>query len=307
MKLKHSPKKPLSKIFIIGTRGSDLALWQANFIQSQLDLIGVNCSLRIIKTKGDEIQHLGFDKIEGKGFFTKEIEEALLNNEIDLAVHSHKDLETRQPDGLVIAALSERADASELLLIHSSAFDPQEKWGLKRNAVVGTSSSRRKAQLLHHRADVELKDIRGNVPTRIKKLREGDFDAILIAKAGVDRLALDVSDLHPQVLSPQEFVPAPAQGVLAIQCRADDAELIALLHKINDASTAELVNIERTVLHQMHGGCHLPLGVFVRRSGNEIEAHSAYAEKWDAPLKRIVVRHTDAKALPEIILRELRS
>lgn len=189
----------------IGSRGSDLALWQANHVQSQLKELGVQSIIKIIKTRGDKIQHLSFDKLEGKGFFTKEIEDALLNKEIDLAVHSHKDLETNPPEGLIIAAVSEREDPSELLLIRKESFDSSKFWGLKENAVVGTSSSRRKSQILLFREDLQIKDLRGNVPTRIQKLRNGNYDAILLAKAGVSRLNLDVSDLQVECL-PKKMV-----------------------------------------------------------------------------------------------------
>jgi hydroxymethylbilane synthase len=159
--------------FIIATRGSDLALWQANHVKSRLEDSGMRCELKIIRTKGDEIQHISLEKIEGKGFFTKEIEEALLSGEADIAVHSHKDLPTESPEGLMIAAITDREDPSEYLLIRKESVDPRQKFSLKRHACVGTSSSRRKSQLLAFRNDLTLEDLRGNVPTRIRKLREG--------------------------------------------------------------------------------------------------------------------------------------
>src|SRR5205823_6131381 len=149
------------------TRGSDLALWQANHVKSLLKKIGLESELNIIKTQGDKIQHLSLDKLEGKGFFTKEIEDALLNGEADIAVHSHKDLPTESPQELAIAAVPVREDPSELLLFRKEAVDPNQKFSLKRNPVVGTSSARRKSQLLAFRKDIELKDLRDNVPTRI--------------------------------------------------------------------------------------------------------------------------------------------
>jgi hydroxymethylbilane synthase len=164
---------------VIGSRGSDLALWQAYHVKAQLENLGCKVELKIIKTQGDIIQHLSFDKMEGKGFFTKEIEAALLDKSIDLAVHSHKDLETNPPKGLVIAAVSEREDPADLLLIRKTSIDPTQQWGLKSKAIVGTSSARRKSQVLRFRPDIELKDLRGNVPTRIQKLRDQNYDAIL--------------------------------------------------------------------------------------------------------------------------------
>ena len=246
----------------IGTRGSDLALWQAHFVRRQLEEIGCDVSIQIIVTQGDRIQDLSFDKLEGKGFFTKEIEQALLNEEVDLAVHSHKDLETTQPEGLHIAAVSYREDASELLLMRREAFDTDQDWKLKANAVIGTSSARRKAQILAQRPDLEIKELRGNVPTRIDKLRQGQYDAILLARAGVLRLELDLSDLETIVLDPTSFIPAPAQGVLGLQTRVSDTVTTEILQKLHHSDVATRIGLERSVLRQMDGGCQLPLGVY---------------------------------------------
>lgn len=296
----------VNQTIIIGTRGSDLALWQAHHIQGRLEQLGHSCALRIISTKGDNIQHLSFDKIEGKGFFTKELEDALLHKEIDLAVHSHKDLQTTQPDGLVIAAVSERQGAGDLLLINPHKADDREKFHLGKHAVVGSSSSRRKALMHHYRPDVDLKDIRGNVPTRLKKLRSGEFDAILLAEAGIQRLKPDLSDLRVIALPPEEFVPAPAQGVLAIQCRKDDRTLIELLSHVNDPSSERLVYIEREVLRLMDGGCHLPLGVYAQCHDGEFEVHVAYTKAWNTPLRNITFIGDHSEALPIVIERELK-
>jgi len=246
----------------IGSRGSDLALWQANHVKRQLEEIGCDVEIKIIKTLGDQIQHLSFDKMEGKGFFTKEIEDALLNKDIDLAVHSHKDLETESPKGLTIACVSERENPADLLLIRKESVSKEHKFEVKENAVVGTSSARRKTQLLHHRPDVTINDLRGNIPTRIEKLRSGNYDAIILAKAGVDRLQLDLSDLHVYTFNPKEFVPAPAQGVLGLQIREEDHSLAEVLSKINHEDVQERIKIERKVLNLMDGGCQLPLGVY---------------------------------------------
>ena len=247
---------------IIGTRGSDLALWQANFVRKELETRGHHVHIQIIKTQGDHFQDLSFDKMEGKGFFTKEIEASLLNNDIDLAVHSHKDLETKQPDGLEVAAVSSRANPCELLLIRESVYQENALWGLKKDAIVGTSSARRKSQLLALRSDVQIKELRGNVPTRVEKLKTGAYDAILLAKAGILRLELDLSGLVCIDLTPDEFVPAPAQGVLALQIRSRDTELKHVLQQINDPSVQKLIHLERSVLGLMDGGCQMPLGVF---------------------------------------------
>lgn len=265
------------KKIIIGSRGSDLALWQARHIQKQLQSEDLEVEIKIIVTQGDAIQHLSFDKLEGKGFFTKEIEQELLDGKIDLAVHSHKDLETNPPAGLKIAAVSEREDASELLLIRKSKTDSTQKWNLAVGSVIGTSSARRKSQVIRYRPDLEIKELRGNVPTRIQKLRDGHYDAILLAKAGVDRLELDLSDFHVEVLNPFEFVPAPAQGVLGLQIRENDFETAAILAKINHAEVAKRIEIERKVLNLMDGGCQLPLGVY---SPDAEKVYVSYSKSW---------------------------
>jgi hydroxymethylbilane synthase len=292
---------------IIGTRGSDLALWQANHIKGKLEKNGLLCVLKIISTKGDLFQDISLDKIEGKGFFTKEIEEALLNHTIDLAVHSHKDLETTSPQGLVVAAVSERADPSELLLIKKGSEDHTQVLSLKKGAVIGTSSARRKSQLLHNRPDIVLKDIRGNVPTRVKKLRDGHYDAILLAKAGTDRLQLDLSGITCITIPTDIIVPAPAQGVLAVQCRSADMELREALQVLHHAPTQELIEIERTVLKNMNGGCHLPLGVFASKENEEITVHVAVARQWDEPVRMLTFIGDFPDTLIQIITEEIQS
>ena len=287
---------------IIGSRGSDLALWQAHFVQQQLSDLGVKSTIEIIKTKGDAIQHLSFDKIEGKGFFTKEIEEALLAGTIDLAVHSHKDLETQSPEGLTVAAVSDRADARELLLIHPDAFDASAPWQFKKQARIGTSSARRKAQLLQARPDAVAVDIRGNVPTRVQKLRDGEFDAILLAKAGVDRLQLSLSDLHVLPLDVSELVPAPAQGVLALQTRRGDEPLIQKLNAINSAQVQRNIHIERRVLNRLQGGCQLPLGVHAKYQNDHFHVWVAFAKSWNEPVLKFELNGTDESQLIEQIL-----
>ncbi len=291
---------------IIGSRGSDLALWQANFLQQTLTDLGVVSEIKIIKTQGDKIQHLSFDKMEGKGFFTKEIEGALISGDIDVAVHSHKDLETKNPEGLVIAAVSDRANPNEYLLMHEHAHDPLQELGLKIDAVVGTSAARRKAQLMSLRSDVVLKDLRGNVPTRIDKLRRGDYDAILVARAGVDRLELDLSEFVVQELDPRYFVPAPAQGVLAFQVREEDEELRKLFATLNNKETAEEIERERQVLRLMEGGCQVPFGAFSTTINERIHYWSFYAGRDGSPPRRIFLNVPVADFHPEKVLDLLR-
>lgn len=290
------------KNVIIGSRGSDLALWQANFVKSELEKIGVTASIKIIKTQGDIIQHLSFDKMEGKGFFTKEIEAALLDNSIDLAVHSHKDLETTYPKGLTIAAVSSREDPSELLLIRKEAVDKNQKWELKQNPIIGTSSGRRKSQLIKYRPDVELKDLRGNVPTRINKLRDGMYDAIMVARAGVIRLELDLSDLHEVALDPEEFIPAPAQGVLGLQIRETDQALFGILQKMNNKQVQKCIGIERKILNLLDGGCQLPLGAYCP---NDQKVLVAFAKKWVDGAVFKTFNISDASTIARDVVNEL--
>ena len=258
----------------IGSRGSDLALWQANHVKRQLENLGHEVEIKVIVTQGDAIQHLSFDKLEGKGFFTKEIETALLEKSIDLAVHSHKDLETNPPAGLVIAAVSEREDPSDLLLIAKSKVDTTQPWNLALDASIGTSSARRKSQILRFRNDLNISDLRGNVPTRIQKLRDGNYDAIVLAKAGVDRLQLDLSEFFVEVLNPTEFVPAPAQGVLGLQIREDDTRMAEIMQHLNHRDVAKRIGIERKVLNLLDGGCQLPLGVYCPNEKQVFVSHA---------------------------------
>lgn len=262
----------------IGSRGSDLALWQANHVKRQLEALGAEVTITIIKTQGDQIQHLSFDKMEGKGFFTKEIEQALLDKHIDLAVHSHKDLETTPPAGLIIAAVSERENPADVLLIHPRAVDSNEFWNLKQGALVGTSSARRKSQLVGFRNDVTIQDLRGNVPTRLQKLIDGEYDAILLAKAGLDRLELDLQGMHEEILDPEQFIPAPAQGVLALQIRETDSELFEFMQQMNHVDIQSQIALERTVLNRLQGGCQLPLGAYCPEDGRLLVS---FSQDWE--------------------------
>lgn len=292
---------PQTKVIKIGTRGSDLALWQANFVRQELEDRGHQVEVTVIKTQGDKIQHLSFDKMEGKGFFTKEIENSLLNEDVDLAIHSHKDLETNQPEGLEIAAVSSRANPCELLLIRKPAHEEQALWGLKKDAVVGTSSARRKSQLLALRPDVQIKDLRGNVPTRVDKLKSGEYDAILIAKAGVLRLQLELEGLVGIDLTPDEFVPAPAQGVLALQIRSNDTALRLLLSEINDLEVQKIVHLERSVLNLMDGGCQLPLGVYCDNK----YVHVSFSDDALHPSRYFRFPYKDEQDFPKKIVEHL--
>jgi hydroxymethylbilane synthase len=290
---------------ILGSRGSDLALWQANFAKTQLEELGHTVEIIIIKTKGDQIQHLSFDKIEGKGFFTKELEEALLDGTIDLAVHSHKDLPTNFPEGLTIAAVSYREDCSESILISPEALNLNENLGLKKGATVGTSSARRKSQLLNIRPDLIIKDLRGNVPTRINKLREKQYDAIVLASAGLNRLNIDLEDIERKIIPPTTFIPAPAQGVLAFQIRESDEDMREIILQINDASVAKSIAVERKVLNRMDGGCLLPLGVFCLAEENRFKVWASLFQSDENRFKRLYIEEQNEEVAVNRILHSL--
>lgn len=296
----------MKRKIIIGSRGSDLALWQANYVQELLKKHKVDSKIKVIRTQGDKVQ-LSFDKMEGKGFFTKEIEDALLTGETDLAVHSHKDLPTTSPVGLTIAAVSYREDPSELLIINKNAHDPSLKFSLKSEAVTGTSSARRKCQLLAHRSDLKINDIRGNVPTRIEKLRKGEFDAILLAAAGIERLEINLDEFVTEKLSPREFIPAPAQGVLALQVRETDTELIERLQEINVHEVEECIAVERKILNLFDGGCQLPLGAYCYKEGEVFKVYTCKADNWNTPPKRLYSEAFSTEGLAESIVDKFRN
>jgi len=293
------------KTLKLGTRGSKLALWQANFIKDQLVKSGQDVEIVIIKTRGDKIQDIGFSKMEGKGFFTKEIEDALIDGRVDFAVHSMKDMPTTNPEGLCLTALSYREDPRDCLVIKKSSVQAKAL-KLGDSAKVGTSSARRKAQLLHYRSDLQIADIRGNVPTRLEKLKNGDFDAIVLAKAGLNRLKIDLSDFEFIDLNPREFVPAPAQGVVALQVRESDTETRKVLRQIHHAEVARCTNVERRVLQLMDGGCQMPLGVHCEQDehGN-FHVSAALATAWDAPVRFVHLSRSTSVNLADEIYNQL--
>jgi hydroxymethylbilane synthase len=248
----------------IGTRGSDLALWQARHVAARLRREpGVEVELVVLQTRGDTIDDVPLQQVEGKAFFTAEIELALLTGQVDVAVHSHKDLATSSPEGLAVVAVPARAAAGERLLVRPQCHDPRAAFlPLAAGARVGTSAPRRREQLSALRPDLVGLDLRGNVPTRVRKLREGRYDAIVLAAAGLDRLGLDLTGLQAFDLDPALLTPAPAQGALAIQTRARDTATIELCRRhLHDAATAACIEAERSVLVELGGGCNLPLGV----------------------------------------------
>ncbi len=251
----------------IGTRGSDLALWQAHHVAERLSP-AAETEIVVIKTRGDAIDDVPLQAVEGKAFFTAEIERALLDRDVDLAVHSHKDLATESPEGLAVIGVPARGPVAEVLLVRAESHDRDAPLlPLREGAKVGTSAPRRRDQLLALRPDLEVADLRGNVPTRVRRCQEGRYDAVVLAAAGIERLGLATDGLVKVALAVDRFVPAPAQGALAIQIRADDDALaeVCLAH-LHDEQTAAVVRAERLLLERLGGGCHMPLGVLVERA-----------------------------------------
>jgi hydroxymethylbilane synthase len=244
----------------IGSRGSQLALWQANHIADALRRAGHEVTIEIIRTTGDALQNVAFNKVGTKGMFTKEIEEALLANKIDLAVHSLKDLPTELAAPFTIAAIPPRIDPRDAFVsVKYASFA-----SLPSGARIGTSSLRRQSQLLAQRRDVELVEFRGNVDTRLRKLSEGVVDAVILASAGLERL--ERTEWIRERFSSLVLCPAPGQGALAIETRADDPETLAAVAFLDDVPSRFAVTAERAALAELGGGCHVPIGVYCEPS-----------------------------------------
>ena len=258
---------------IIGTRGSKLALWQADYIEQRLreQYPELSVTQKRVTTKGDRILDVPLAKIGGKGLFTKELEEEMLSGAIDLAVHSLKDMPAKVPDGLVIAAVTKRLDPGDALV--SNRFSSFEE--LPQGAKVGTSSLRRRAQLLCARPDLEMLDLRGNVNTRLRKLDEGEYDAIVLAVAGLKRLGF--ADRIRQVLPRDMVLPAVGQGALAIETRADDRETRDMLAFLRDDDTICCTEAERSFLARVEGGCQVPVGVYATAEGDGLNVEAVIA------------------------------
>ena len=263
----------------LGTRGSELARTQSGTVAAALERLGVKCELTIIKTAGDQNTTSTFASIGPQGVFVREIEQALVEKRIELAVHSFKDLPTKSPAELVIGAVPPRVDPADLLLVSRDAVaGSADDWlPLKAEARVGTASARRSAWLKHFRPDLVVEPLRGNVPTRVRRLEEGRFDAIVLAAAGVERLQAEQrlgSALAAVVvvrLDPQRFVPAPAQGALAIQCRRDDERVLEALEALDDAPSRSSVTAERAALARAEGGCDVAFGAYCVTTGRKHE------------------------------------
>lgn len=247
----------MKQTIIIGTRKSMLAMWQSRYIKGCLEkqYPGCQVALRQIVTKGDKILDVPLSKIGGKGLFTKEIESALLEGEIDLAVHSLKDMPTQLPEGLCLTAITERAATGDAFV--SNRYTRLSD--LPAGSVLGTSSLRRRAQLLARRPDLDIRDLRGNVDTRLHKLDEGGYDAVILAAAGLTRLGY--GDRIREVLPCEICIPAVGQGALAIECRENDKETRDLLDFLNHRETRYCTDAERAFLGLVEGGCQVPIGV----------------------------------------------
>jgi hydroxymethylbilane synthase len=253
------------KALRIGTRGSLLAKWQAENVRKQLfSLAGVDAEIIIIKTAGDKLQAAPLTQIGGKGIFIKELEEALLEETIDLAVHSVKDIPTDTPSRLCFPAVCKRADVRDCLVSANGVTLAN----LRQGARIGTGSLRRQAQLLHVRPDLDFRDLRGNVDTRLRKVASGEYEAILLAKAGLDRLGL--SQRIAETLSTDVCMPAVGQGAIAVETRLKDAEIAEVVGKLDDLETRTAIIAERALLAAMQGGCQVPLGAWARMERGEL-------------------------------------
>lgn len=258
---------------IIGTRQSLLAMWQSNYIAGRLreEYPGCEVTLKKIVTKGDRILDVPLAKIGGKGLFTKEIEQELLDGTIDLAVHSLKDMPTVLPEGLCLTAITERANSGDAFV--SNKYNSIEE--LPEGSVLGTSSLRRRAQLLARRPDLKIVDLRGNVDTRLKKLDEGQMDAIILAAAGLTRLGH--ADRIKEIIPQSYCLPAVGQGALAIECRTDNFKVRQMLDFLNDTATKQATDAERAFLGLLEGGCQVPIGVHAEVNEGRIAMEAVIA------------------------------
>lgn len=250
----------------LGTRGSRLALWQAHWVRDTLAAFPDAPPVEIVEisTSGDRIQHVALSQVAGQAFFTKEIEAALLEGEVDLAVHSLKDLATDMPEGLRLGAVMPREDSRDALLTR----DGSDLDGLARGARVGTSSLRRRAFVKALRPDVDLAELRGNVPTRVQKLDDGEYDALILATAGLVRLGM--GDRISARLDPDRFTPAPAQGTVGIQIRDGDEGTARWIEALDHGPTRRAIAAERRLLQVVEGGCQVPVGALAREDGDTL-------------------------------------
>lgn len=250
---------------IIGSRGSDLALWQANYIKKELEKTNkkISIEIKIINTKGDKILDTALSKIGDKGLFTKELEVKLLNNEIDIAVHSLKDLQTEIPKGLKLVCVTKRHPVEDVLIGRKKGISIDK---LKEGAIVATGSLRRRAQLKHLRPDINIVELRGNVPTRINKFQKSKWDAIILARAGVERLKLKKH--ISSIIDKEVMLPAVGQGALGIEIKSTNKFAEKIVKTINDENTYAAATAERALLKKLEGGCQIPIGAYAKVRSN---------------------------------------
>lgn len=288
---------------IVGSRRSKLALTQTNWFIDQMKQAGAPFEFEVkeIVTKGDQILDVMLSKVGGKGLFVKEIQQALFDKEIDFAVHSMKDMPAVIPDGLTVGCIPERVDPRDAYI----ANDHVRFMDLPIGAVVGTSSLRRSSQLLMLRPDIEIKWIRGNIDTRLRKLHDGEYDAIILAAAGLKRMGWDDS-IVTEHLSLDDCIPAVGQGALAIECREDDMELLHELAKLTDEKTWVELQAERTFLNEMDGSCQVPIAGFATFDGKEVELTGFIASPDAIEVFRETVKGTDPVAVGKEVGKLLR-
>lgn len=286
----------------MGTRGSRLALWQAEHIRERLlRECAVEAELVIIKTAGDQFASAAVPAVGGKGIFIKEIEDALLDGRVDLAVHSMKDVPTETPRGLSFPAITKREDPRDAFISRSG----ERLAELPPGARLGTSSLRRQAQLRHHRDDLEMVNLRGNVDTRLRKLDAGEVDGLVLAKAGLDRLGF--AGRITEILPPEVMLSAVGQGALAIEARETDARAREALSRLDDAQTCAAVNAERALLRELEGGCQVPLGAWARLENGtmQIDARILASDGSQSIERRIGGPPEDGENMGRKLAREL--
>ncbi|MBU8848751.1 MAG: hydroxymethylbilane synthase [Desulfobacterales bacterium] len=296
----------MKKNIRIGTRGSKLALWQANFIKSEIERLfpDLDVELKIIKTTGDRITDRPLAMVGGKGLFVKEIENALLNSDIDLAVHSMKDMPGKLPEGLVIGAIPKRENPFDVLISKNNCLLADYEKGAK----IGTSSLRRASQIKHIRPDVTIESIRGNLDTRIKKLKSGEYDAIVLAAAGLRRLGQEKE--ITEYLDEAIMLPAVGQGALCIETRENDSDIALIMKTLDHHDTRICVTGERAFLKQIEGSCHIPVACFGKIIGNEViltavvaseDGKTLIKEQIVSPMKKV---ENSGQALADQILEK---
>lgn len=290
---------------IIGSRASDLALWQAEFVKKEIKKHHKNVEviIEIVKTKGDKILDVALSKIGDKGLFTKELEVLLLEEKIDIAVHSLKDLQTQIPKGLILAAVTQRHSVEDVLIAKKKNTSI---YNLKENAVVGTGSLRRKSQLLHLRPDIKIVELRGNVPTRINKFLKSDWDAIILARAGVERLKL--SKYISSMIDKELIVPAVGQGALGIEINSKNKFAFEVVQCLQNENTLASVKAERAFLKALEGGCQVPIGAHA-----EVKSNGLYLDGFVGSIdgtitfrKKLKGKKSDAEYLGKELAKDMK-